>query len=99
MMEQLRRLDGSPLEDSEGQAITVQSVCEQALVAQVPGENPEGQEKFRRYALAMRIRTQEGMPDLQAKDVVLLKELVGVMFGPLVVGQVWAILDPPAADA
>ena len=98
MTQQLKQLNGKPLVAGEdGEPITVQSVCEQALVSQIPGKNPDGGEKLRRYHLAMRIHAQEGLPDLQAEDVVLLKELVGEMFGPLVVGQVWEILDPPAA--
>jgi len=99
----LTTLDGSPLtvasqrcptcgQATEERAITLLSVCTDALLAQYPDERLQGTEKARRYRLALRL--SEGEVDLKVEDVALLKDLVGKSFGPLVVGQVWDILDP-----
>jgi len=103
--QQLRSIEGEPLTTSEttcpqcGQAteanpVTVRQVATGALMAQRRGEEEtSGEEKVRYYALAVKIHDEDA-PDLRAEDVALVKELVGKSYGPLVVGQVWALLDP-----
>jgi len=55
--------------------------------------NLPGDEKVRRYKMALQI-ANEDVVDLPPKDVVLIQELVGRLYTPLVVGQVWEMLDP-----
>jgi len=102
--QQLRSIEGEPLATPEttcpqcGQAmetspVTVRQVATGALMAQRRDEETSGEEKVRRYALAVKIHGEDD-PDLRAEDVALVKELVGKSYGPLVVGQVWSMLDP-----
>jgi hypothetical protein len=78
----------------ESTAMTLRSVCTNALLTQTRDEaNLPGEDKVRRYELALQI-TNEDVVDLPPKDVALIQELVGKLYTALVVGQVWEILDP-----
>jgi hypothetical protein len=57
------------------------------------GPAPAGDEKVRRYRLARKLFNASKV-ELTPEDVVLLKSLIGQIYGPLVVGQVWDLLDP-----
>lgn len=63
------------------------------------GEQKEmtGDEKCKRYDLAMRIHKATGLVDLQAEEIVLLKKLIARGYSTLIVGQAFGILDPHAA--
>jgi hypothetical protein len=98
-------IEGEPLERTvqacqtcgrpeETAAMTLRSVCTNALLTQTRDEtNLSGEEKVRRYNLALQI-SNEDVVDLPPKDVAMLQELVGKLYAPLVVGQVWEMLDP-----
>lgn len=68
--------------------MTLHSVCTNALLTQTRDEaNLPGEEKVRRYKLALQI-SNEDVVDLAPKDVALIQELVGKLYAALVVGQV-----------
>lgn len=75
-----------------GEPATVRGIVVDALLAQMPGENPDSKEKVDRYKLAVRLN-DGGEQDLTPEEIVLIKKLVGKNYGPLVVGQVFALLD------
>ena len=104
--QQLTELDGTPMVTgkqicqvcghvvSEPEPMTVRLAAARALAAMLPDERSlPGDEKVARFHLALRI-TDEDEPDLKAEDVVLIKELVGKVYGSIIVGRVWDILDP-----
>lgn len=105
----LSRLDGSPLEmvtetcptcgrPREATVATLRGICTNALVAQFQDErNLSGEDKVKRYDLALKI-TNEDVLDLPHDDLALIQKLVAKMYGPLFVGQVWAMLDPKEED-
>lgn len=108
--QQLTKLDGTLMETgnticqmcgqvvSQKESMTVRLAATRALTAVFRDEqNLAGEEKVARFHLALKI-TDEDKPDLKAEDIVLIKTLVGKMFGPVIVGQMWAILDPPEGD-
>lgn len=98
----LTTLEGEPLmrtvracatcgRPEETAAMTLRSVCINALLTQTESNLP-GEDKARRYKLALQI-ANEDTADLPPKDVALVQELVGKLYTPLVVGQVWKLLD------
>lgn len=101
----LVQLDGSPLEFTtmacpacgrprESRPATLRGACANALVAQFQDEqNLSGEEKVKRYQLAMKIINEDAV-DLPAADVALIQKLVAKVYGPLIVGQVWEMLEP-----
>ena len=72
--------------------MTLGEVCIEALLAVDKSETLDGMEKVRRYNLAQDIYS--GKKDsLTSEDIVLLKELIGKYYTPIVVGQAFPLLD------
>lgn len=108
--QQLTELDGTPMVTgkqvcqkcgqvvNEKEPMTVRLATVRALTAMFRDEQSlEGEKKVARFHLALRI-TDEDEPSLTAEEVVLIKKLVGKMFGNVIVGRTWAILDPPGEE-
>ena len=75
--------------------VTLQSLVLGAL--NYPEKDISGEEKTNRYALALRIRDAAEV-DLTVEEVAMIKRLVDLNYPhPQIAGQVWAMLDPPAA--
>ena len=103
--QQLQDLDGTPMVTGkqlcqvcgqivgENEPLTVRVTAVRSLSANFRDEEGlAGEEKVKRFHLALKI-TDEDEPDLKAEDIVLIKKMVGKMYGPVVVGRMWAILD------
>lgn len=90
---QITDLDGQPLTMSgkDGEMpLTVGTACRHALLnAERP--NDTGEKRFERYCLAERITNPDA--EYTAKDVALIREIVGQSYKPLVVGPIWRCLD------
>lgn len=107
--QELKNLDGSTLVQArarcpecgratETEAVTLRGVVTNALMVQDQSEaQVKGEEKARRYQLGLRIYGEES-PDLSPEEIVLIRQRVAQMYQPLVVGQVWALLDPAEQD-
>ena len=88
---QVCQVCGSVIGESE--PMTVRLAAVRALTAQYRDEQDlAGDEKVTRFHLALRL-TDESEPDLKAEEIVLIKSVVGKMYGPVVVGRMWSILD------
>ncbi len=107
----LRNLDGTPIVEGGkpaivdgnptvegGKPLLMATVATSALLAQVPGETPTGDDKAARFRLAIRLHAG-GAQDIKAEDLALLKKLVGQLYNPLVVGQVFAWCDSDPAPS
>lgn len=84
-------LDGKPIaqdDSGKGKHADIRFVAVNALLASVPGDNPTGDEKAQRYALAIRINAG-GEQEFTPEELALVKRLVGQVYGPLIVGQVY----------
>ena len=86
----LRNIDGKPIKDKDG-TITLSSISINALLAQTK-EEVEGKEKVEQYDLALKIRDNKDA-DLTVEEIAKIKELVGKIFPPLIVGQTFKMLD------
>ena len=64
-----------------------------ALLSLPENSNPSGDEKITRYALAMKIHNSNPV-ELNLDELTLLKDTIGKMYLPLIVGQAWEILEP-----
>lgn len=89
------QLDGKPvpLSDTDKAPLTLGKVCSDALIASLPGESPTPDEKGDRFRLALKI-AQRPTDAISATEIVLIKKVVGLAYGPLVVGRVNELLDP-----
>jgi hypothetical protein len=80
-----------PTSATDQSPVTLGKVCEDALIATLPGDNPTPDEKGNRFRLAMKVH--EGK-NLTSEDITLLKKVIGLAYGPLVVGRAIELLDP-----
>lgn len=88
----LTDLNGKNIED-DGAHLTLKTVAVNCLLSQHPDDSRStGEEKLKRYQLAKEI-FKGGEVELTAEDASLVKRLVGRAYGPLVVGQVFPLLD------
>jgi hypothetical protein len=70
---------------------TIRNVVVNAL-ALVNGEQVTGEEKMKRYKLAIRLN-DGGKQDFTPEELSLIKSVIGVMYSPLIVGQVYDWAD------
>jgi len=98
----LKTLDGKDIPGTEpdkpGKPLTAAAVAINALLAP-NDEKLAGTEKAHRYCLAQKIHQSPAEVDLKVEDVTLIKKLVGEVYAPLVVGQMFPFLDGPPAPA
>ena len=79
---------------TEGASLTLAKITINALVAQYEDErNLSGEEKVKRWQLAMLVRGNQEEVNLIVEDVALIKKLIAKAYGPLIVGQSWGMLE------
>ena len=89
----LKTIDGKNLKKEDNIDVSVGDAIVNSLLANFPDEhNLSGEEKVKRYALAIKVH-QNADPDLSVDDLSLIKKLVGKMYSALIVGQMWEILE------
>lgn len=75
---------------SEG--LTLGDITCQCLLAQFTNDNPDGNEKNKRYKLWADIK-DGGEKDIDVEDVARIKKLIGIGCSALIVGQCWELLE------
>ena len=88
----LKTLDGQVMKDNvDGQAVdaTVKNAIVNAVLS--PVEREKGVDKVKKYELAKRIFESDEV-DLNEDDIKTIKERVGEVFPPIIVGQIYELL-------
>lgn len=81
----------------DGPEVTLKSVAIAALTAIFDDErNLSGEEKVKRWELAMKVKNGGDLVELRTDEIVMIKKLIGKAFGPVVCGQAWQILEAGA---
>jgi len=88
-----------------GSLFTLRKACERALL-DTPADPKTGRQeqipaddKLKRWGIAQRIHSSNGVIDLSAEEIVLLKELINKKYpSPLTVAQAYEALDPTGED-
>ncbi len=99
MTKTIKNLIGVDLENPESklpkkEPLTMKIVCTNSLLTQTQDDqNINGNEKAKRFELAMRVYTEKEI-DLDIDELKMIKDLIGKIYGPLVVGRAYQILDP-----
>ena len=89
--EQLVSFTGEGLKEGD-QVITLGLIACNALMNSTE-EKMQGDEKVRRFDLATVIYASTEAVDMKVEDVALIKKLIGEMYGPVIVGPTWKMLD------
>ena len=94
-----KNMDGKVMKQNPGSGddADLNGVCVEALLNFDPRSDTDGKKKADRYDLALRIK-KGGRVRVEAEEVALMKELVGKVFGPLVVGQAYKFLENDDED-
>ena len=85
------------LDSDEKESLILRHVCLNCLGAVHEDEkNLSGEEKFKRNGIAMNIvNSKNGVVDLSSEQISELKKLIGKLYGPVVVGSTWNMLENP----
>lgn len=98
---ELRTMAGEPIPRSKTNqaATTLKDVAVEALLAFDPQKNVKGKDKMQRWQIAATIYASNGeVVTMEMEDVAKIKELVGDIYGPLIVGQAWNMLEGDAVE-
>jgi hypothetical protein len=87
-------LDGNIINAQDGKPAIIQGVVVDALLATFQDEsNLSGEEKLKRFELALKIKKAGETVCLVSDEVAYIKKLVGRAYGALIVGQTWKVLE------
>jgi len=89
----LEGLDGKPVKGDDKKVIMLKSTCINSLLANVPNEKFDGEEKLKRFLLAQRIEIAEKEIEITAEEITKIKECAGKAMGILVSGSIWFMLE------
>lgn len=90
----LVNMDGQVMKDNDGQGNAVDATLRMAIVNALltPVQNEKGVDKVKKFNLAQRIYGDDEV-ELTIEETGLIKERIGEVYAPVIVGQVWNILE------
>lgn len=87
-------LQGEPVKSGQSEETwTAKRAISDALMSQYQAETLTGEQKLARYSLAIEIHAGNGEIALKAEQIVTIKEVACLAFGPLVYGRICDTLD------
>lgn len=86
----VRNSEGKIIEPEK--PLTMRKACIEALNGQPAGDQADGEERLKRFRIALKIATGGPEVSLAAEEIVKIKELVGKGFVPVIVGRVHELL-------
>jgi len=89
----LKTIDGDELKDQNNKPLLLKAILINALLEPTQSKDITGEEKLKRYNLASDIQAATKYIVLNIDDTKLLKDLVGKVYTPLIVGQAWNVLE------
>jgi len=90
----LKDFEDKEIKDVKGNVATLRSICIDVLMAQFDDERGlPGEEKVKRFDLALRIKYAHEQCTMTVEEVASLKKLIGKAYGPMVVGLTWKMLE------
>ena len=71
-----------------GKEVTILAVSTMAMMQGNPQEQITMEQKVKKYRLGVKLCSSEEEVELTAEEVAMIKQSVGALWGPLIVGQV-----------
>jgi hypothetical protein len=90
--EKLLGLNGKIAIENGKEILISQIIVDALMDSSIGSQTVTGQQKMERYNLAREVQ-KGGLIEFKAEDLALLKELVGIKYTPLVVGQFYPWVD------
>lgn len=85
-------LQGEPIKDGDGDLTLKAVICAAMLGLLQEDQNADSTAKVRMFRLAQRA-VDGGEQDISAEDITLIKQRVGKMYGALIVGRAFDLLE------
>lgn len=91
----LKNIEGKPFKETgeKSKDLTLGKACVGALLYIKNNDTVDGNEKFLRGEIAMRIHGAKKFVDLTIEDIAKIKTLVGDLYGPMLILRIWEILE------
>lgn len=90
----LKDLNDNEIFGVNQQAATLKGLSIDALCATFKDEEKlSGEDKLKRYELALKIKNSSEPATLSAEEVTLIKKLISKAYGTIIVGQAWTMLE------
>lgn len=86
---EIKTLNGKEVPTDTGDKLTLKVVCRNALLADL---RVDPIEKFSRFKIAYKVE-EGGEQEFSVDDVKKMKDCIGEVFPPLIMGQAWRLLD------
>jgi hypothetical protein len=85
----LKTMDGQVMKENDGQGNAIDATLKLAIVNALlsPVQKESGTDKVKKYELAKKVYTSDEV-DLNEDEIKLIKDRVGEVFPPIIVGQV-----------
>jgi hypothetical protein len=96
--QQIKQFDGSDLVGNDGKPtnLTLEAVAENALLGSYNDEQGlSGEDKLKRYHLALKIYDHKTNVELSVDEQALLRKLIAKSYNTLVMGRAWEMLGGP----
>lgn len=91
--------EGNVITTEAGEEITLQDVLTRSMLGDYPDETRlSGDEKYTRYQLGMKLNAAKDSIELTIEQLALCKSMVAKMYGVLVSGQSWDMLEHGVVD-
>lgn len=86
-------LVGKPLQNGEDGSMTLNSIACAALINVLQeDQSMSADDKVKMFRLAQ-VASKGGVQDVKAEDVALLKQRIGKMYGALIVGRAYDLIE------
>jgi hypothetical protein len=90
-------------QEGEKKCLTIAGAAAHALLLcngppYCPKESPDGDAKYHRTRIVDKIEADPKNVTLSPEDLKAIKDLVGIMYSPVVVRAVWDVVDPTKAS-
>lgn len=87
----INNLDGNPTTDEKNQVFTFVKAIGLACIN--PLESDTSDQKYQDFCIGVKIVNNPQKVELSTEEISRIKEKVGKVFGPLIVGRVWDLLE------
>jgi len=85
--------------EEKGVEFTLKKIVINALLGNYQDEvNLSGEEKLKRWEMALTIKTAESTLDLKSEDIALIKKLIAKLYAVTIVGQAWKMLEKEVVE-
>jgi len=91
--QKLVNFNGIEIHQEKDKCWTLEEVSMNALLS--PDDKIDGKTKYERYELARKVKANEDLSieDLSIEEISMIKELIGKVYPPVLVGPAWDLLE------